>query len=70
MGVPAGTLDPGAPADLCIFDPDAWWTVERGALQSQGKNTPFLGLEVQGRVRCTIAAGQIVHQSSDMEKTQ
>jgi dihydroorotase len=70
MGVPAGTLDAGAPADLCIFDPDAWWTVERAALQSQGKNTPFLGLEVQGQVRCTIVAGKIVHQSSDMEKTQ
>jgi dihydroorotase len=70
MGLPAGTLEPGAPADLCIFDPDAWWRVERAALRSQGKNTPFLGLEVQGQVRCTIVAGQVVHEASNLEKTQ
>jgi dihydroorotase len=63
MGVPAGRLEPGTPADLCIFDPGAWWKVERSALRSQGKNTPFLGLEVPGRVRCTIVAGQIVHDT-------
>jgi dihydroorotase len=63
MGVPAGTLDAGAPADLCIFDPNAWWKVERAALRSQGKNTPFLGLEVPGQVRCTIVAGQVVHDT-------
>ena len=64
MGVQAGTLASGAPADVCIFDPNAWWKVERSALRSQGKNTPFLGLEVPGRVRCTIVAGQVVHESS------
>jgi dihydroorotase len=63
MGIPAGVLDAGAPADLCIFDPGAWWKVERPALRSQGKNTPFLGLEVPGRVRCTIVAGQVVHDT-------
>ena len=63
MGVPAGVLDVGAPADLCIFDPGAWWKVERSALRSQGKNTPFLGLEVPGRVRCTIVAGHVVHDT-------
>ena len=63
MGVQAGGLEPGMPADLCIFDPGAWWKVERPALRSQGKNTPFLGLEVPGRVRCTIVAGQIVHDT-------
>jgi dihydroorotase len=63
MGVPAGTLSAGAPADLCIFDPGAWWKVERAGLRSQGKNTPFLGVEVPGRVRCTIVAGQVVHDA-------
>ena len=58
----AGTLAVGAEADLCIFDPEAWWTVERSALRSQGKNTPFLGLEVPGRVRYTVVGGQIVHE--------
>ncbi len=63
LGVEAGTLAPGQPADLCIFDPEAWWKVERAALRSQGKNTPFLGLEVPGRVRYTLAGGQIVHEA-------
>jgi len=62
LGVEAGALAVGRQADICIFDPDAWWTVERGALMSQGKNTPFLGLQVPGRVRATLVAGQVVHE--------
>jgi dihydroorotase len=57
-----GSLQPGAPADLCVFDPGQWWKVEAAALHSQGKNTPFLGLELQGRVRYTLVGGQIVYQ--------
>jgi dihydroorotase len=55
-----GSLRAGAPADLCVFDPDTWWKVEPDALRSQGKNTPFLGLELQGRVRCTLVGGEVV----------
>ena len=62
LGVEAGALAVGRQADLCIFDPDAWWTVERAALKSQGKNTPFLGLQVPGRVHVTLVAGQVVHE--------
>ena len=62
------TLEVGAPADVCVFDPDAWWKVERAALRSQGKNTPFLGLEVPGQVRCTIVAGQVVHESMPLNR--
>jgi len=58
----AGTLAVGLPADVCVFDPQAWWKVERSALRSQGKNTPFLGLEVPGRVRYTLVGGQVVHE--------
>ena len=61
LGVDAGTLRVGAPADVCIFDPDAAWTVGRASLQSQGKNTPFAGLELEGRVRWTLVGGAIVH---------
>jgi len=63
LGIDAGHLSQGGPADVCIFDPEAWWTVEAQALRSQGKNTPFLGLEVPGRVRYTLVAGQIVHEA-------
>ena len=62
LGVAAGTLEAGAAADVCIFDPDEYWRVERRSLRSQGKNTPFLGLEVPGRVRYTLVAGQVVHE--------
>ena len=57
-----GSLQPGAPADVCVFDPGEWWKVEPAALHSQGKNSPFLGLELQGRVRYTLVGGQIVYQ--------
>jgi len=63
LGIDAGHLSPGGPADVCVFDPEAQWVVEAHALKSQGKNTPFLGLEVPGKVRYTLVAGQIVHEA-------
>jgi len=62
IGLPQPTLRPGAVADCCIFAPSDAWTVQRDSLRSQGKNTPFLGIEVLGRVRYTLLAGQIVHE--------
>lgn len=62
LGIDAGHLSLGAAADVCIFDPDQYWRVEAAALKSQGKNTPFLGMELQGRVKYTLVHGNIVHQ--------
>jgi dihydroorotase len=62
LGLDAGHLAVGHAADVCIFDPSAHWTVEARALRSQGKNTPFLGLEVPGRVRTTLVGGQVVYE--------
>ena len=62
LGIDAGHLAPGQAADVCIFDPHESWTVVPSALASQGKNTPFLGLELVGRVRCTLVSGQVVHE--------
>jgi dihydroorotase len=62
LGVDAGTIAVGAPADIVVFDPRRPWRVERGALASQGKNTPFLGLELEGRVRLTLVGGAVVHE--------
>ncbi|MBI2286543.1 MAG: dihydroorotase [Nitrosomonadales bacterium] len=62
LGLDAGHLSIGAAADICVFDPEMYWKVEPAALKSQGKNTPFTGLEVQGRVRYTLVDGQVVYQ--------
>jgi len=62
LGLDAGQLAPGADADVCVFDPDLHWVVAPSALRSQGKNTPFLGLEVSGKVRYTLVGGQVVHE--------
>lgn len=63
-GLTCGSLTPGSVADVCIFDPERRWLVEPGALASQGKHTPFLGFELAGRVRATIVAGQLRHEST------
>jgi dihydroorotase len=60
VGLKAGNLSVGSVADVCIFDAGARWKVEAGALASQGKHTPFLGVELAGRVRYTIVSGQVV----------
>ncbi|TMH35305.1 MAG: dihydroorotase, partial [Betaproteobacteria bacterium] len=62
IGIDAGHLAVNAPADVCIFDPEAWWTVERSSLRSQGKNTPFLGLELAGKVKYTLVRGRVVYE--------
>ena len=63
LGIDAGALRVGASADLCIFDPDAAWRVTPEALRSQGKNTPFAGYELTGKVRWTIVGGHLVHEA-------
>ena len=60
----AGQLVEGGIADLCIFDPLDAWTVEAAALRSQGRHTPFSGLELPGRVRWTVVGGQVAYESS------
>jgi dihydroorotase len=59
-----GQLASGAVADVCVFDPQAEWTVAAEGLRSQGKHTPFAGWPLRGRVRCTIAAGQLAYESA------
>ena len=61
-GLSAGTLSVGAAADVVVFDPAARWTVEAGALASQGKHTPFIGYELTGQVRATIVGGHVAFE--------
>ena len=61
LGIDAGSLAAGRVADLCLFDPERHWIVSPSALASQGRNSPFLGLELEGRVATTIVDGRIVY---------
>ena len=60
----AGQLVTGGVADICVFDPAAEWTVEPGALRSQGKHTPFSGYQLPCRVRCTVVGGRVAFESA------
>ncbi len=64
LGIENGHLGVGQAGDICIFDPEAYWKIEPKALKSQGKNTPFLGMELQGKVRYTLVEGHVVYESA------
>jgi len=60
LGLASGTLSTGAEADITIFDPDVTWILDREAMVSKGKNTPWHGKQMTGQVSHTIKAGRIV----------
>ena len=62
LGLEAGQLAEGAPADLVLFDPDRPWKITEAGLTSLAKNTAFEGRLVQGRVLLTMVDGRIVHR--------
>ena len=59
LGLPAGSLAPGAAADICLFDPDETWTYEAKAGQSKSSNSPWSGKALRGRVHATVVDGRI-----------
>ena len=60
----AGQLVEGGVADICVFDPAAYWQVTPQALKSQGKHTPFAGHELPGRVKCTLVSGHVAYEAA------
>jgi len=62
LGLPGGTLKPGAPADVIVADIDRPWVLDPDELKSKCKNTPFDEARLQGRVMRTIVAGRTVYQ--------
>ncbi|HEY2571892.1 MAG TPA: dihydroorotase [Solirubrobacteraceae bacterium] len=62
LGLPAGTLKPGAPADLIVVDLDVPWVLDPAELKSKCKNTPFDEARFTGRVVRTIVAGRTVYE--------
>lgn len=65
LGLPAGTLQPGRTADVCIVDPAASWAVSADDCASAGRNSPFNGHTLKGRVRYTIHGGQFSYDSDN-----
>lgn len=57
-----GRLAIGGDGDLVIFNPDEKWTVDPEKFHSKGRNTPFAGMELKGRVKYTVVGGKIVYQ--------
>jgi dihydroorotase len=62
LGLPCGTLRPGAPADVIVIDLDVPWVLDPDALKSKCKNTPFDEARLQGRVVRTIVTGRTIYE--------
>ncbi|WP_181701805.1 dihydroorotase [Chthonobacter albigriseus] len=64
VGLDAGTLSPGAPADIVVFDPEEPWVLSEADVVSRSKNTPYEGARFSGRVRRTLVGGRTVYVGS------
>jgi dihydroorotase len=62
LGIPGGTLAPGSPADLVLFDPDETWTVDPAKLHGKSRNAVFKYTELTGRVHMTLLGGKTVYR--------
>jgi dihydroorotase len=62
LGLPGGSLRPGAPADVVVIDPDVPWVLDRDDLKSKCRNTPFDEARMQGRAVRTVVAGRTVYE--------
>lgn len=67
LGIPKGSLEAGKAADVVVIDPHAEYCIDVNTFASKGKNTPFHGKKVHGRVLYTICDGEIVYQYDDAE---
>ncbi len=65
LGIDAGTLRQGAPADIALIDAGKAWTVDETRLHGKSRNTPFKGMELTGKVKMTICRGKIVYQDEE-----
>ncbi len=63
FGLPYGTLQPGATADVVVLDPDQAWVVDPERFLSKGKNSPLGGQTLRGTVLLTMVAGKIVYRN-------
>jgi dihydroorotase len=66
FGLPGGKLQEGEPADITVFDPDMKWVVNPHNFLSKGKNSPFGGMELKGKILLTIVGGDIVYNPTEL----
>ena len=64
LGLEAGRLAKGAPADLTIFEPQRAWKIEPDNFRSKSKNSPFEGLPVEGRVKRCVVDGRTLFEAA------
>ncbi|MES9887722.1 MAG: dihydroorotase [Candidatus Sedimenticola sp. 6PFRAG1] len=62
LGLPYGRLGVGSSADICIFDPDAYWELTPEKILSAGRNSPFTGWDLTGEVTHTLFEGRVVYE--------
>ena len=60
-----GSLQRGRAADVTVFDPEVEWMVEPSRFKSKGRNTPYAGSRLKGRILVTVVDGRIVHRADD-----
>ena len=63
IGIDKGDIQPGKAADVVIFDPNETYTIDKNIFASKGRNTPFHGRNVTGRVKYTICDGNLVYEA-------
>lgn len=63
LGLPFGKLAVGAAADLTLFDLNETWTIDPAKFRSKGRNTPFAGRTVRGKVKYTLVGGRVIYRS-------
>ena len=65
LDCPGGSLKPGEPADVVIFDPQAEWEVNPAELVSKSKNSPFAGRKLKGKVESVWVNGNLRYHEGD-----
>jgi dihydroorotase len=68
LGLAGGTLKPGSPADITLFDPDREWTVEPDKFRSKSRNTPFSGWRLRGKAVTVIVGGRILMRDGEIAR--
>ena len=61
LGIEAGVIGAGQTADIVLIDENEVWTVDADKLHGKSRNTPFKGMELQGKVKLTVCGGRIVY---------